>query len=131
MFGTPFRILMLLWTIVWFVLVLPGHTRGIVQLGGSDTTSATSFASPMMQATGCTACVFPPAGASEDDDEPQPAPGGHCAVCKHMASLETPPPIIQLNLVSEILRAAELRSTACSSRIAERVYVGRAPPALT
>jgi len=73
------RWLLLIWTVWFFALFLPGHNRGMLLLPG-ETSEA-----------GCPMCVTGTLVVQRDDqDTPTQAPGkpcGRCAVCQFMATI--------------------------------------------
>src|SRR5688500_19086950 len=107
------RIFLLVLLAVWYGAVLPGHTRGVVQLPGTSRE--------------------PSAGCCDDKQSRNPdAPAKrstNCAVCHYMASLSTPPPLdpgIALLKPADVLRdLIVVRPTSAQIILP---YHGRAPP---
>ena len=85
-----FRIAILLWFSAWLLVVMPGHTRGIVRMPGSVARAAQS--SCCEPAPSC--CATETASDGCDGDTPQPPedPARHCAICFLKAHLTDPPP---------------------------------------
>ena len=75
MLGRFSKIAALIWAVVWFVVVIPAHTRGVVQM---DDTA---------QPTGCCPESCPP--DNSDDDSESTNPSG-CAICHLAAHLQVP-----------------------------------------
>lgn len=69
---------------MWFLFVLPGHTRGLV--------SWTASTDPR---GGC--CVVEKHGGRSSDGQPTPEQKKNCAVCYYALGL-TPPPILDLHI---------------------------------
>jgi hypothetical protein len=79
-----FRVVLLCWSAVWFGAVVPGHQRGVIRLSGAAETC-----SVQRQLPPCHQRKLPKPGS-----EAPKAPGpGNCAICLHLSTLATPPPI--------------------------------------
>jgi hypothetical protein len=82
----PARFALLLFQAIWFNVIVPGHTRGIVQLPGS--TSVQSCPS---------CCCETSPGTNNSKSTPPANRTGNCAICFFAAHL-TIPPTIDLSL---------------------------------
>ena len=96
------RIALLIFQAVWLNVVLPGHTRGIITLPGSDCADSSSC------------CASRKTHAKPDAPaRPTPRPGA-CAVCFFAARLSLPetvdltPPALGLVAIAEIPPAHEI-----------------------
>ena len=111
MSGKGSRIFLLALLAVWYGAVLPGHTRGVVQLPGSARAAE----------GGC--CDHEPSDAPAK-------PASNCAVCHYMAALSAPPPLehgIALLKPADVLRDEIVVQPSSPQIILP--YHGRAPPA--
>jgi hypothetical protein len=85
MFRTCVIWFMLVWAFAWFGVILPGHTRGVVQLAPDPTAtevqSASANVSPLAASLGTVeagSCC--PVSKRKADDRPRPFMG-KCALC--------------------------------------------------
>lgn len=112
MHSRAFRIFLLVLVGVWYAAVLPGHQRGVVQLGGAKDD----------------ACCAPRPHRPGEPVRPANAPA-NCAVCAYMAALQDAPPpqlgIAPLGRTDEQL--AQHTPQLVSLRLIP-AYLGRAPP---
>lgn len=119
------RITVLLWFAAWMVVVIPGHTRGIVKLPGAE---------QAQQADTASCCKPKPACCDtehEGDCPDRPSdPAKHCAICFLKARLSDPPPVIlytpYLGELDEL--AFHLESSLADDLAAPAGLRGRAPP---
>lgn len=114
-----------LWMLAFLLIIGPGHTRGIVQLGNTTVAAApeASFATPTMSA-GRSCCR----GGSDRPDGPTP-PQGKCAICQIIATLDLPAPMVWAAPPAERLGdpPAETSDRVTAHAHALRLS-GRAPP---
>jgi len=117
------RLAVLAWFAGWLLLVMPGHTRGIVELPGADSELADACCEPRPS------CC----DAAEDDCEPpKPSdPAKHCAICYLKSHLTDPPPLVfytpylgELDELTYLLQDSVFSELAAPERMR-----GRAPPA--
>ncbi|MEM9881662.1 MAG: hypothetical protein AAF800_01945 [Planctomycetota bacterium] len=85
--GPTTRVLILIWVVAFFVVIVPGHRRGIVQLPSNAPIGATEVSRAY-----CPLCALLPSGSSQDRP-PADAPGS-CAICFLKANVDTPPPLV-------------------------------------
>jgi hypothetical protein len=117
------RLVVLVWFSGWLLLVMPGHTRGIVELPGAESEQADSCCEPKPNC-----CVI----AEDDCETPKPTdPAKHCAICYLKSHLTDPPPLVfytpylgELDELAYLLQASVARDIAAPDRVR-----GRAPPA--
>jgi|SRR5687768_1870749 len=118
MSGKGSRIFLLLLLTAWYAAVLPGHTRGVVQLPGG---MACASSSPEK-------CC--PSKHSKKSDAPA-KPASNCAVCHYMAALSAPPPfehgLAPLKPADVLAVAVVIQPTSAQIILP---YHGRAPPAV-
>lgn len=69
---------------MWFLLVLPGHTRGLI-----------SWTASVDPRGGC--CVVQKHGPGSSDGQPTPEQKKNCAVCYYALGL-TPPAVLDLDI---------------------------------
>jgi hypothetical protein len=104
--------LMLIWAIAWFVFIVPGHTRGVIQLAPDP------FAAQENEKKGesakseqaCGDCCAAPKGKPGDGEKPRPFMG-KCALCDNVAkSMGAEPFVIDLPLIGvlTLLEPAEV-----------------------
>lgn len=110
------RISLLVFQVVWLNAVLPGHTRGVIALGGAQSCHEA-------KATRC--CP----GKKEKAPAPKPEKSAKCAVCVHAARM-TPPPVIDLTPPPLELAGTEQwpAPAVCECEPFPPAYFGRAPP---
>src|SRR5687768_8164951 len=117
--GSVARITLLVFQVVWLNAILPGHTRGIIQMS-CDTPQ------------GGQRCVM--SGGStcpkkSPQEKPAPPSSSNCAVCQYAARM-TPPPVIDYRPapleLTELIR--EISGLGVESADLTRTYYGRAPP---
>jgi hypothetical protein len=116
MHSRVFRIFLLVLVSVWYGAVLPGHTRGVVQLPGVDRAAES--------------CCAP--GKAHRPGEPVNAPTKSpltCAVCAYMGALlnAAPPELGIAPLGPTDERLAQHAPTPIRVRLVT-TYLGRAPP---
>src|SRR4051812_14093570 len=97
------RVALLLFQALWLNVILPGHTRGIITLPGTDRAEQTS-----------SCCAKPnPIHAKDAPGKPAPKPAA-CAVCFFAARLSLPdgidltPPALGLIALSDIPLSRQL-----------------------
>jgi hypothetical protein len=114
----------ILFQCVWLNAILPGHTRGVVTLPGTQKADARESH----------ACC---AGASESDspDErtppqaPTPKQRGGCAVCFFAAHMATPPPALASPVALGLLETLPAHAPATARSVDfPFAYLGRGPP---
>jgi hypothetical protein len=105
MFKTFGTWLMLFWAFAWFGVIVPGHTRGIVQLAPDPLATPSCHSQPAPTQTTPTTdscCMGKPKSTSNSKDAPKPFMG-KCALCDIAAkSVSAPPFTIDLPLVGLI-----------------------------
>lgn len=111
---------MILWCLLWFAVILPGHKRGAIALPGETQNAASISFCPLCD-------LLKP---SPDGSTPlKPCQGG-CMICFLKAGLDTPPPAIIFDnkhtLLDELPLILDLPLT--DSIDAQRIIAGRAPP---
>ena len=124
--SNPMRLAVLLWFAGWMVFVMPGHTRGLVTLPGSERGDKAEQAACCQPRPSC-------CDKERTDDCPQRPtdPARHCAICFLKARLTDPPPFTlftpYLGELDELAYQPET-SLAYDQPAPERLR-GRAPPA--
>jgi hypothetical protein len=113
-----FRIALLAFQAIWLNAIVPGHTRGVVTLGG-----ATCHTSTVAQHGCC------PSKASSKQPAVPTKPSAQCAVC-HFAARITPPPVIDLRPPPLALTSqrVEIIPRSADSADLPPAYYGRGPP---
>ncbi len=121
------RLIVLVWFSGWLLLVMPGHTRGIVTLPGAEVeqvqTESESCCKPKPSC--CDVAVG-------DGQAPGPIdPAKHCAICFLKSHLTDPPALTlytpylgELDELTYLLESSILDELASPERMR-----GRAPPA--
>ncbi len=94
---------MLVWAMAWFGVIVPGHTRGVVQLAPDPfTQSSCHNEKPAPTAAVDSCCMGKPSPASDSKEKPRPFMG-KCALCDIAAKSVTAEPFhIDLPLVGLI-----------------------------
>jgi hypothetical protein len=126
------HLVMLLFISLWFGVIAPGHTRGVIKMGGA------SSCSPQVQgsdAIGGMSCCAMPARADRDEDDAHQDrpedPAACCAICYLNTTMQTPQVIsFTPGLVGVI---DELTPPPLTGQAAEAHFSpihGRAPPAI-
>ena len=124
--SNPVRLSILLWFAGWMLVVMPGHTRGIVRLPGSE---------PSEQSRQASCCKPKPSCCDKDRSEDGPArptdPAKHCAICFLSAHLTDPPPVLLYTpYLGELEELAFLVESSISDDLAApQLLRGRGPPA--
>ncbi len=124
--STAFRWLWLLFLVVWFVGVMPGHERGIVAFDQIAPEPVNPAA-----AKDCGGCCPLPEDEPADEDAPVEDPAKTCLICFLRATLDLPvdvafdPP----GLLFEFEIAAPPRVIALHAIAAPDELRGRGPPA--
>lgn len=127
------RILMLFWVLLWFGVIVPGHTRGMLRLPGSESVEldgareATNGPTCSIDASLPSCCQQP--GSPTNNDRKTPPLGTKCAICHMAANLDAPPApvaIVELHRIALPLsdRVSHLYALAALSDV-----LGRGPPA--
>lgn len=75
------RVALIFYVLVWFNVIVPGHTRGVITLPAGDAS---------MSAGGCCPTKLP-------GQKPTPAEQKRCAIC-FVAATYTLPPVFTINL---------------------------------
>ena len=70
MFGRPFRILLLAFQAVWLGAIVPGHTRGVVTLPGSEPAGGGCCASADERSCHAGGSKGPSKGSKGDEGDP-------------------------------------------------------------
>jgi hypothetical protein len=124
------RILLLAFQAIWLGAIVPGHTRGVVTLPGTD--ACGSCAPDTSKVRAC--CV----GKEQKSDGKQCPKGDPvkrascCAVCFFAARLSTPPPIDFYPPPLELLeRLSPERRPAPVSLPLNLAYLATGPPAIS
>ena len=121
------RWVLLLWVGLFFVVVMPGHRRGLIALPGHQPASLASAAAgpDFSPAPYCPLCTLLPKDAKQPVDAPV-----SCALCFLKANLEAPPAISLPPRFFDTLdyQFAVARSTQCHDVASTSVYAGRGPP---
>ena len=136
--SSALRLSVLVWFACWLVVVMPGHTRGIVKLPGSDLSSKQGVSCCEPAPPSC--CQAGPKDASasamcalgEHGKQPNPIdPAKHCAICFLKAQLRNPPPLVlytpylgELDELEVVVDESITHDQAAPSQMR-----GRAPPA--
>jgi hypothetical protein len=132
MFGRPFRIFLLAFQAVWLGAIVPGHTRGVVTLPGSEPAAGGCCASA--EAKACHADGSPADGENRPGDGKRGAgdPAGRaarCALCFFAARLTLPPVI---DLAAPALELLAVLSADVPPDVVSRPpllpYLARGPP---
>jgi hypothetical protein len=91
---------MLIWAIAWFVFIVPGHTRGIIQLAPDP--FAASEGKQAEAAQSCGDCCSGPKNSSSKDKPAKPFMG-KCALCDNVSkTVGAEPFTIDLPLIGMI-----------------------------
>jgi hypothetical protein len=116
--GRSFRIALLLFQMVWLNVIVPGHQRGVVVLGGERCPNC-SAAEPPCCAT----------KTSHQNDPHRKPDAAHCAICYFSARL-TLPPVYDFGLspLEELDRVAPPLAERQTTQYFLTTYLGRAPP---
>jgi len=117
-----FRLLLVLLSVGWFAVYVPGHERGRVAVPGTQAN----------QAETCPMGVHCESGRSEGPDkQPDDPPGSDCAVCDIVAKLTFPAPS-DLNAPSVGTLSLSIRHAdhLVLSPAAARSYDPRGPPGM-
>jgi len=77
------RLILSIYVFLWFNVVVPGHTRGMVTLGGKS-------------ASCCAPCCAERL-AKQISDKPTPQQQRECAIC-FVAAIYLPPPVLDIDL---------------------------------
>ncbi|MEO1237640.1 MAG: hypothetical protein AAFX76_12705 [Planctomycetota bacterium] len=121
------RFAALLWVLLFFVVIMPGHRRGVIAMTSHGTESAAvSQESAEGAKAFCPLCSWGSSGESTPADSP-----ANCAICFLKAGLTTPPPVVtppafvaELDYLLLVFSEADAAVLAVPQRIR-----GRAPPA--
>lgn len=120
MFSRGFRIFVLLFVVAWFGAIVPGHTRGVVQLPGARSCE-TSVAGDTSESTCC---------STKPSKEKSAPKAGSCAICYFATTLMVAPPVTfewaMLGLVGTLAPPAHERADV---RALSLPCQSRAPPA--
>lgn len=127
------RWLMLLWVGLFFVVVVPGHRRGVVQLPGHGDAGGAggAYDAAMKESAAgayCPLCVLVPSGA----DVPRPpidAPVS-CAICFLKANLDAPPSAVTPPefVAAVVYVLTDVRAVSVPRWVPRWACRGRAPP---
>lgn len=124
----PLRLVILAFQAIWLNAIVPGHTRGGVQVAGSECQACGIAPAPLAARP----CCHPDTKSSHDSPRaPIPGdPASHCAICYFAAMLSpavavdiTHPPLVAVALVEALPALAAPRAQVFPT------YLGRAPPA--
>ena len=127
---------LLAWAVLFFVIIAPGHVRGLVEyeIAQLTTTSETSTLADLVGLSGAPvieslpACCQPTAPS---EDGPVIPVGKRCAVCQIVATCDVPPAMLFFVPSCERLgRCHDEPAHHQYDRTVERRYAGRAPPAV-
>jgi len=115
----------ILWQFLSLNVVIPGHTRGMITMPGSNAT-------PAGRTAAADSCCSLPAEDSHDGDTDRPTSQQRrsCAVC-HVAANHTPPPVFCIDLQpgdASIQRVCPV-ATQVASRHIPLPYFPSGPPA--
>ncbi|MDB5171258.1 MAG: hypothetical protein JWN51_31 [Phycisphaerales bacterium] len=123
------RLAILAFQALWLNIIVPGHTRGAVQLPGSDC-AACGVTPDTPQGRSC--CHAKQGAAPNTKPVPAPAPvdpASHCAIC-HFAALLSP--AIAVDCTHPPLSFVAVTPTQpaydAGGRDSLPTYLGRAPP---
>jgi hypothetical protein len=116
----PFHLALLIFQVVWFNVIVPGHTRGVVQLPHAEQS--------------CPACCCCCEGAAKTGNQ-NPAtpknPPGNCAICFFAAHLSIPPRIdFSLTRLDFLHRLDAIVKEDRVARIVIYPFDSRGPPAV-
>lgn len=128
----------LLWTVVFFVIIAPGHTRGFIEyqvaslarpdkaLGGEAACEPVGDTLTPLRGC-CQGGSFAPAGKTK----PRPKLPKRCAICEIVAKLDCPQPFITYEHVLALLgvHTPQRSDDLCDLEPAQP-FAGRAPPAI-
>ncbi len=122
----PLRIAILLWFSAWMIVVMPGHTRGIVQMPGSQTSDKSSCCQPKPSC-----CPTPNASCEQSPGQRPTDPAKNCAICFLKVRLTDPPPLtIYTPYLGELDELAfVIESSIADDLAAPKLLRGRGPPA--
>ncbi|MEA2710270.1 MAG: hypothetical protein QOF78_2871 [Phycisphaerales bacterium] len=115
----------ILFQCVWLNVVLPGHTRGVVTLAGTDESRGDSRSVAARHE-----CCG--GGASRRGDEkksPTPSEKSRCAICFFAANVAPPAPLINPITELRLRQTMPAPAAAVAASVARPVtYLGRGPP---
>mgnify|MGYP006983103404 CR=1 FL=1 len=136
MLARAFHLFWLMFVLLWFAVIAPGHTRGTIKLAGPDACCAPAVESkpaPVMDSC----CVMPASESAKDShcsDEEQPKPtdpASCCAICYFNATLQVTAPYQLTLLAGDVI--AQLTPLAPATIQAHHHFEAlsrRGPPAI-
>lgn len=105
-----------MYVLVWFTMVLPSHTRGVVRVPGTDSSVAAS-------------CCHSPTPA-KDQQKPTKEQEKRCAVCFFGSTISTPIVyVVEMRPIDRIGIAADVATSQVLSAEFPRPYWPTGPPA--
>lgn len=118
---------MLLWAVLFFGVVVPGHQRGAVTVPDGTRASDGGEASRPY----CPLCIAVTTGDPSSPGTPSD-PARRCAICHLAGVIDAPTGLVfavpQLRLLPELLPVT--RDALVASLDASRIHLGRAPPSV-
>ena len=116
--------------VLWLNVVLPGHTRGVITLPGTDCADDRGVASVAQQQSDAHACCHGAAKSTRNDRTPTPRQRGACAVCFFAAHMAPPAPVVcgllPLGLLEQIALPAQPAAVSIDRPL---ICLERGPPA--
>ena len=125
---------LLAWAALFFVIIAPGHVRGLVEYERADSATASqigTFADLFGLGDGPCLVAKPSCCSSSGPDSKQPNPfGRRCAVCQIIATCDVPPPMQFFVPLYQrrVISPAEVAQSQYDRSI-QRCFGSRAPPA--
>jgi hypothetical protein len=124
----PGHLALIVFQALWLNVIVPGHTRGIVTLPGTECGSAHEGQESCCAEQPRPACHAD--GGRQDSEHPYRRPdASHCAICSFSARLSTPP-VIDLRLTD--FKRLQIVVPCVVAEVTEidlfATYFGRAPP---
>ncbi|MCC6578931.1 MAG: hypothetical protein IT440_00695 [Phycisphaeraceae bacterium] len=86
-----------MWSLLWFGMIMPGHTRGSIRVPGAERTPTIGSARSCCSRMGQPKPVQDTRPVDSKGDSGENSPGnsggpGKCAICYLVATLDVPPP---------------------------------------
>ena len=94
--------------VVWLNVVLPGHTRGVITLPGTECADSHGIAAAQQQQSDAHACCHGAAKPTRNDRSPTPRQRAACAVCFFAAHMAPAAPVVCDLLPLGLLEQLEL-----------------------
>ncbi len=123
--------LTIIWLALWFGVIVPGHTRGVVRVPGAEPPpqpSANEVCPLAQMFSGTSRCGCPKPSRAPGGSPLTPA--GSCAICQIIAVLNAPDPVDVGPPSPQLLDVLPWPAPRVAQRPEfEHIYFGRGPPA--